>query len=433
MYIRPQVAPYRKGKVLMHASKWLFLCLLSMALLSGCAGVRNTPVSSSASALTGYPPGQLLRLQGERLQPVSDGELLEAAKDADYILVGEGHTVACDHVVQARILSLLAEGGLSPVVGLEMVGEDRQPALDSFNQGGAGREGEAGLRALYHGLKWEKKWGYPFDLYRPIFQAAQEHKTPLFALNIPPHVIKETRKYEKLEMMPAGLRKYLPKKLFLPNSSQQEFLEMQFNWHSKMRKDKAKAAKEKAEKQGKKAPKSPRKARMFKHFLQVQGIWDSKMAERAVQVHKESGRPVLILAGAGHVEYDWGVAYRIKLLEPEANVVSLMPWRGGDLPVRRQADIFFACAETHSSRLGLTLAWNAGAKHAQVLDVALGSRAEKAGFKPGDAIIAAMGAPMQALSDLHIAALKARRKDKPLKMRIQRDGEEIDIDVMLSK
>jgi uncharacterized iron-regulated protein len=79
----------------------------------------------------------------------------------------------------------------------------------------------------------------------------------------------------------------------------------------------------------------------FEHFALVQSMWDSKMAFEAVRAARTLGRPVVIIAGAGHVE-SLGIPYRLQALGPELPVLAIQPWRGGKKP-GNDADAYFYC------------------------------------------------------------------------------------------
>ncbi len=64
------------------------------------------------------------------------------------------------------------------------------------------------------------------------------------------------------------------------------------------------------------------------------------MAEKAVSLRESSGHPVVILAGGGHVEHGWGIARRLKVLDPQSKITTIMPWRGDEF-YPTAADSFF--------------------------------------------------------------------------------------------
>jgi uncharacterized iron-regulated protein len=132
---------------------------------------------------------------------LDSGAFAARAAQADYILIGEWHTVVCDHAVQARLLEILAQAGQKPALGLEMVAIDRQDVLDRYfpAQGNDAVATEAKpapltLAALARDLDWPRSWGYPFEFYAPIFKVALQARLPVYGLNIPAKIMSAYRK-----------------------------------------------------------------------------------------------------------------------------------------------------------------------------------------------------------------------------------------------
>ncbi len=278
-----------------------------------------TFVSAACAHGPGKPLGKegpLLTASGETLKL---REFADRVREADYVLVGESHENACDHRSQALLVTALAER--RPSVGLEMVSTERQPILDRFNAGGLP------LDALPEALDWEKQWGVDFALYAPIFQSAAEAKLPIVALNVPRSVLKALRE-KGFEQLSPEERLQLPEDIFMPSEEQTEALREQFDAH----------------REHMKIPDSDVELR-FGRFMLVQAIWDTAMATRAMETARSTERAVVVLAGTGHVERRWGIALRLEALVPGAQIVTVLPWRGGAAPDAEEADFFFYCPD----------------------------------------------------------------------------------------
>ncbi|CAJ1424610.1 unnamed protein product, partial [Effrenium voratum] len=106
----------------------------------------------------------------------------ELANDCDVVILGEHHNSASDHSMEADFAAAFIQQqkrrtGMAPAIGLEMVEQPFQAVLDSFGRG------ELMVKDLYDATEWSKRWVWPFELYAPIFEAAQRLGAPLVALN----------------------------------------------------------------------------------------------------------------------------------------------------------------------------------------------------------------------------------------------------------
>lgn len=371
--------------------------------------VINDFLDPSLTPLPGrdIQPGQFLDTNGTVLDAAEAGRL---ASRFDYVLVGEGHTVSCDHLVQASLLRALAGAGKHPVVGLEMVATDRRGALHGFNIGRYGPE------TLDRALDWENTWGHAYSLYLPVFEAIRELGLSAEALNMPREAIRAVSDGGLSSLTPQQSA-HLPVLIIPAIRAQREYLEEEFQRHQGMRSENA----------------TQDDAQALERFLLVQSLWDTKMAEEAIHARRRHGGPVAVLAGAGHVEYGWGIGMRLVTLDPGARVFTILPWRGGPVD-RAAANLFFYCPMSHTSRLGFSLEMveEADGQGALVTAVETGSRAEAAGLARGDVILRAQGEPVAGMFDLHKAAIKARKAGQDLVLTVLRNDAELDVSIPLS-
>ena len=455
---------------------------LGAFLLAGLLGLAAVGAGCVKRA-PGTPPvapESLVDATGAALAPAAFAAELAGA---DYLLLGEEHPNPCDHQAQAAVIRRLAAAGVFPAIGLEMVPADYQGVLDAFNAG------TLPLAELPAKLDWKTTWGFDFELYAPIFQAAREYKLPVYALNAPKGLARKVGRQGMDALTPVE-RASLPGAILPPAPKQIEELRELFAHHGAMRKaapqENAKpeslpkastAAKNAAAPQAKAAPgdvaapPAPRDTAAlrpvakpaaksaakpgakasakptahdaqpardpFENFVTVQSLWDTQMAARALYARAVAGRPVAVIAGAGHVANGWGIARRLAVLDPSAKVVLVMPWRGGEAPDAEAAPYFFACPAAQKSRLGMTLTQDqpAPGKPATlplVTAVAPGSPAAKAGLLPGDAVVAAGVHPADTLSVLHKAAIEAVKDGKALSLTVSRAGETLAIDIPIA-
>jgi uncharacterized iron-regulated protein len=384
----------------------MLLCL-TVSIMTGCS--KSIHPTGEPTALR---PGGLVSGTG---QPLEMSGFPHAAGDADFILVGEGHTNACDHEVQASILRSLAKSGMRPTVGLEMVTVDRQPVLDRFH------DKEIPLARLAETLDWSGTWGYAYEMYEPLFRIADTYDLPVVALNLNRDLVGRFGRKGREGLTPEEQAR-LPERIIPPSGEQREALAAQFAMHAGMLDNREKAD----------------KARQ--RFFNVQSLWDSQMADRALKARRRFGNPVVLFAGAGHVEYGWGIEYRLQVLAPEYRCVRVIPLRDSEdlalldhtgLSPTRGGVFGFYCPSRHRSRLGLDLKWEEGV--AQVTEVRSGSRAERAGFQIGDLLKLVNGREIKSPTDLHMAGMEAFKEEEPLVFEVLRKGRSREISVDLEK
>ncbi len=399
--------------------------LLLLALSFGCA-----PKGVDSGVPAGPAPldsGALLLPGGEKADDLTFESMV---KKADYILIGETHDVFGDHLAQALILERMVQAGLAPVIGLEMIPATMQPVLDKFNRGGLT------VDELPAALDWPRTWGFVFDLYRPVFETAYRYKLPLYGLNLPYSLVREARLKGMDGIANAEAKKLLPKRVILPLEVQKAELEKFYKAHERFfnMEEKTKV------KRGKKASEQVKAGR----FILAQSLWDSAMAEHAVDTRRLTSRPVVILTGIGHVEYDWGIGHRLSALDMTSSRLLILPWRydpakredtaqvtDPEIPPASMADLYYYSPLVRQSRLGIELSDLSDHPGLYVESVTPGSPAEQAGLKAEDVIVKAGGKEVTRTSDLHAAAIEAWRQGQNLPLTVERAGENKELSLAL--
>ncbi len=393
----------------------LGLGALFLALLAACARPAPTHEKMPVSFLPAT--GEFLSAAGD---PVAPEAFRTRAAKAAYVLIGESHGAACDHEAERRILTLLAHNPEPPAVGLEMVPRSNSQVMADF---AAGKIEPSDLEAR---LDWKRTWGHPFARYLPVFLAIRDWKLPVAGLNVPPGVIRRlsaaaldnATSGDPVAALSPEDRAWLPKRIIEPAPEQLAFLNEVMAQHP----------------QGRKNGREADDQRQVARFRLIQSVWDSAMAEAAVQLRKDSGRQVAVLAGTAHVEGGLGIARRLRVLDPGAEILLVSPWRGDALDPA-DADLRVYCPESFESRMGMTLEKRPlglpGDDEWQVVVTAVrrGSRADLAGLRPGDIVARAGGYRMKSLNALHLAGSDAFRDKANLVLEIRRGRECLTVDL----
>lgn len=405
-----------------------------VVILGGCTLVQP-PFSHAAHAppSDGSDTSQAVKADSTHLKPSSkhtEGEFFNAngskaslsdvlalAQSSDYILIGETHNVTCDHIVQAKLIDALAASGTRFTVGLEMFSQDRQSKLDAVN------DGSVPFAEFPKKVDWKDAWGFSYALYEPIIKALYAHGIPVFALNFPFEVAQKIGD-EGVESLTPEERQYLPKNPIPAMKEQEKELQKVHDEHVElMKKDK------KNPKAAEVAKKSL--AHYRQRFFLIQSMWDTGMAEQAVAVRKRTNLPMVILSGTGHVEYGWGIAYRLSKLDPDAKVLLVVPWRNAAPFEAAKGDVQFYCPLIKQSRLGFVLRMETDG--ATITAIKKDSAACKAGFCVGDKIVKVGGMDVESMMTLHRAGVKASKEGKDMVFTIIRDGKEKTISMPVPK
>ena len=388
------------GRIARGLGLWLGLPGL---LLTLGACVKNAPetrpdvIATPPLSVTFVPQkGDFISQYGA---PLSVADVAAMAKGYDYILIGEGHRNPVDHQVQQALLQALSGDGDGLSLGLEMIAVDKQQELDDFCKG------QVDLDGLPGELDWAKNWGYDFNMFREHFAIAKRNGVPVAGLNVPSEVTRKIAR-QGIDSLTDEEKALLPKDIVPPSTDQLAFLNAVMSMH----KDRDAADPQERER-----------------FRLVQSIWDSKMAEEAVRLRKQYDWPVLIVAGDAHVEYGWGIAKRLRWYDPSARVLTIVPWRGDEFD-SEAGDVFFYSPDTYRSRMGMVLSGRIGGG-ILVESVARGSRADRAGLRPGDVLVEAAGVPLDELMSLHMAGTKAHDADASLIFKVQRGDQTLNVDM----
>jgi uncharacterized iron-regulated protein len=242
-----------------------------------------TPARAApARVVSPPPPGTILDHRTGR--PVSFEEMASRLHGAAVVYVGEGHDQRAHHEFQVRVLDAVSARRGGPVaLGLEMFSLPQQPHLDAFTKGEIDEEG------LRERTDWAKRWGFGWEMYRPLLSLARERGVALVALNAPREV---TRKVARggLESLTPEERAALPA-LDLSDARHRAFVRAAFGAHGETMKE-----------------------AVFERFYTAQVVWDETMADSVARwlASAGPGARVVVVAGNGHVADRFGIPLRAK-------------------------------------------------------------------------------------------------------------------------
>lgn len=206
---------------------------------------------------------------------------------ANIIYLGETHDSKADHQAQLEIIQRLHQKQPQIALALEMFQRPFQGVINDYL---AGKLTEAELLAK---TEYEKRWGFPWELYAPILRYAKTHQIPILAINVPTEITRQVAR-NGLEKLTEADKRWIPPidELDLSNSEYRAMLLSVFQQHQQAGLGNADA---------------------FERFLAAQVLWDETMAESIAQfVRSHPQTQVIVLAGQRHIMYGYGIPNRVQ-------------------------------------------------------------------------------------------------------------------------
>jgi len=239
-------------------------------------------------------------------EPISMEMMIDDLFTARIVYLGEVHTIARHHSVQAEILEKLAQRGMKLALGMEMFGEHQQAILDQWQ---SGTESVADLiKNLGSG-----HWTNLLD-YEALLLAAREREVPILCLNADDHLVRLVAR-KGLDALSAAEKERLPSGILPVDPQYERLLRLRLHVHKAF--------------QGK----------SLDNIVIAQAVRDQTMARallRFLTSDRGRDRSVVVVAGTGHINYGFGIPARVeKELDVPYRIV--LPSESGEL-VLSEAD-----------------------------------------------------------------------------------------------
>ncbi|MGR5149282.1 ChaN family lipoprotein [Photobacterium alginatilyticum] len=268
---------------------WLSLGLVS--LLMGCATQPATTQTDSAPAplpATFYD----YTITSPQGQTLSINELALALQNADIVLVGEWHGHPGTHLMQAQLFAQLYRLNPDMTLSMEQFTREKQNVVNQYLDGKIGEQ-----TLIKEGHAWPN---YASD-YRPLIEFAKQKQLDVIAANAPRSIVRCIGKNgaEYLNKLPTTERNWVAESLTLDNDAyQQKFIASMHHGDE---------------------------ARTQRQFA-AQTTWDDTMAESMVNyLALHPNRQIIHVAGRFHVAEGLGTASRIRIRNPDLNVMMVTP------------------------------------------------------------------------------------------------------------
>jgi hypothetical protein len=261
------------------------------------------------------------------------------------------------------------------VLGVEYFQAPFQQALDSYVAG------QSNEKQLLRETKYFERWRFDYRLYRPIMQYARAQGIPVIALNIPTEISRKVAR-SGIDSLSSSEQTHLPKEIDRSDTAYRERLHAVFDAHRES------AA----------APGN------FDYFVEAQLLWDEAMAETAATyLQRHPQRPMVILAGNGHLLYGSGIPRRL-LRRISVDSAIVINANGIDDPA--MADFLLLSPSASLPPAGLLGVFLRGqAKELIIDDLTIDGAAMQAGLKKNDVLLAVDGEQVSTLADVKLALL----------------------------
>lgn len=197
------------------------------------------------------------------------------------VLLGEQHDIAEIHRWQLHTAALLYAHRPNMVMGFEMFPAGSQPVLDRWVAG------ELTTAEFLDAVEWQKVWGFPAEIYLPLFHFCRQNNIRMVGLNCYRELVTRVGK-EGWEAVPVnerdGLSPAAP-----PLLGYAEFL---------------------ASMVGDAAPMGG----VTERFIRAQQTWDRAFACNIAKAMADNGNAPLVIGiiGQGHLQYGYGTPHQLQ-------------------------------------------------------------------------------------------------------------------------
>jgi uncharacterized iron-regulated protein len=303
--------------------------------------------------------------------------ILQQSTPGQVVYVGETHNRYADHLLQGAVLASFVDQGKPVALGVEWF---QRPFQSVVNRYIAGEISEA---ELLRGTEYFKRWGFDYRHYRALMRYAREHKVPVVAMNAAKEVT-DAVMMQGIDNVPASIKSQLPQSYDFDIGDYRKALEKIFGQHDHA---------EESDSDG------------VDRFMQVQLTWDETMAESVARyINQNPSSHLVVLAGRGHV-HKAGIPSRVtRRVGGRSLIINSYQ---ADSPFN-EADYWVLQEDIKLPKKGLMAVGLTDARHGvEVTSIAPYSKANEAGMKLGDRIVAIDSTTINDFIDVKMALMDA--------------------------
>ncbi|OGF63547.1 hypothetical protein A2926_02995 [Candidatus Giovannonibacteria bacterium RIFCSPLOWO2_01_FULL_44_40] len=223
---------------------------------------------------------------------------------ARFLLLGEIHTNADHHKLQALLLARLIKMKRCPTVCFEMLDTTAQTKIDKYLA-----QKTRSAAGFGKAVGWDLQWNPEYSMYRPIFDVAIPHRLKIVAANSPKSEVKRVVQ-EGIGILPQAIVSNLPG-LTKPFPRRYREALAQVIWAAHFGNTPIGNT-----------PNISREMKKLRNgMVEAQRLRDAAMA--AALLKTDSNKVGVLIAGNGHVRVDGGVPYYLRDAADSAAIVSV--------------------------------------------------------------------------------------------------------------
>lgn len=318
------------------------------------------------------------------LRKLSD--VIESAAAKKIVYIGEYHDRFSNHTVQLQIIRALQSRNARFAIGMEMFQRPFQKTLDDYISGALDE------REFLNRSEYYKRWGFDYNLYKPILDFARQARVPVVALNLRKEITEKVSK-EGMDALTDEERKELPRETDFSDEDYRQRIRQVFDQHKNA------------------------ESKNFDFFLQAQVLWDETMAESIDEYFKKNpDDQMAVIAGGGHLVYGSGIPKRAFRRNGLSYTIIL---NDGDIE-RDIADFIIFPQPLDGMTAPKLMATFKEEKGRMIFnDFVQDSPARAAGIRADDVLISLDGVPVKTIPDIKIA-LFFKNKGDIMKVKVAR-------------
>ncbi len=334
-------------------------------------------------------------------------DIIEGIANKRIVYVGELHDRFSHHLVQLQIIRALHEKNKKIAIGMEMFQRPFQKEIDEYIEGRI-QEDEFLRRSEYF-----KRWGFDYNLYKPILDFARAEKIAVIALNVRREIVEKVAK-SGIDSLSQEEKREIPQDMDYSDSAYRKRLEEVFKAHVGT------------------AEKS------FDFFYESQILWDETMSlsiDEFFRRHRdyEKDGQMVVVAGGGHVSFGAGIPKRTFRRNSYSYSIILCD---GDVSKDSADYIVFPKPVEAPTSGKLMVLLNDEHGKITISGFPSGSVSEKAGLKIGDWILTLDAARVRTIDDVKIHLLNKKKGDavrvRVIRKRVLFGDKEMEFDVTLN-